>query len=745
MRLRPPVATTLTSAVLVAVAVLPLREVFGDWSWAPAVMGAAFAGAAVASLVESWRRRPPVVVALAAGVLGVLGWTLATVFTARFFAAPLSTGVWGQLRRGVFDGWSALLDEGSPIADPQAGEVFATVLAWSAAALAVHVAARRHTALAGLVAAAATLWVCSAAALPRGLAPTMVGIGAGAVALVVIATLGDHRDDGWRTARVLSLVAMIAGTAVVAAAAAEVTATVAPSPIDPRSRQGERVTEIEVPDLLATFEAERRQEDETLLTVTSPDPPSEIRLRLGVYDTHDGERWRPIDSFDEVTAIPEPAELPPGEAVDLEITEESAYTYPWVPLPDRVVAVGLRDLRWNASTQTALRDPEPATYAVRGTLVGRELALGRTVAVGDSDAFLELPDGLPRTIVEAAEQAATEGGAAGRATLGTVDGITERVRGLGLDDQLRTGHSLARLRDDLRAGGPTGAEQLVSLEALMLRSIGIPARVVVGLRSTDTVIEAADLAAWVEVPFEDVGWVAFDPVPAEPETNADGGDDDQTPPSDSPDETVIPAQALPRELGPGEDPDEPDARVQDRFTRGEFALLAAGVIVLVVVALVAARVVRRRLRHRAGGRAEARTLGAWAELVDRLRELGAPISATTTVDDVAYMAELLDERLGAEARALGALASAALHGPGRPDPESGDAAWAHLHAAEEVIVQRRGRRITVLRYVDPRVLRYRAPVAPRERAPHRGGAATAVLEPPAGSGDDDGAGDAVDL
>ena len=55
--------------------------------------------------------------------------------------------------------------------------------------------------------------------------------------------------------------------------------------------------------------------------------------------------------------------------------------------------------------------------------------------------------------------------------------------------------------------------------AVLLRSIGIPARVVIGFTAGesdargDYVVTTQDLHAWVEVPFEGYGWLPFEPTP----------------------------------------------------------------------------------------------------------------------------------------------------------------------------------------------------------------------------------------
>ena len=63
-------------------------------------------------------------------------------------------------------------------------------------------------------------------------------------------------------------------------------------------------------------------------------------------------------------------------------------------------------------------------------------------------------------------------------------------------------------------------QQFASLMAVMLRSIGIPARVAFGYNQgkglgDDTYsVQVGNLHSWVEVPFQDYGWLGFDPSPA---------------------------------------------------------------------------------------------------------------------------------------------------------------------------------------------------------------------------------------
>ena len=167
MTFRPAVTTSLTCALLVSIATLPLGEVFGDWSWVAGVMGAAIAGAIAASISETLRSDFSLGVVAAITSLGAVTWALLVPLSDILLDDPISTTLWRELGRGLFSGWEALLEEQSPLPDPRAAEVFAAVLAWIAAATAVHFAARRRSALGAVAAGAGVLWISTAAALPR--------------------------------------------------------------------------------------------------------------------------------------------------------------------------------------------------------------------------------------------------------------------------------------------------------------------------------------------------------------------------------------------------------------------------------------------------------------------------------------------------------------------------------------------------------------------------------------------------
>lgn len=722
MTTRPAITTTIATALLVAIATLPLRDVFGDWGWVLDVIGAAVLAAALASLVETLRPRLPLPIVVALTVAGAAAWTL---FATLSVDDP-ADGSLAQLRNGVFDGWGALLEDQFPLTDRRSAEVFVTVLAWTASATAVHVAARRRTALAAIGAGAVVLWITAASALPRGLAHPVLGAGVGAMALLAIATITRAPDQRLRARRVVGLTTVIvlsAGLAMLAEAASD---PVTQDPFDPRTSRETRVDVVAVPDILSEF-GERRGRDDVddgidpnarVLSIEDTEISEPLRLRLQVYETYDGERWLPAVAFEDIATFAGPAIAPPGEQVTLSVSLEGV-PGPWIPLPDRVIDIDVTDLRWSEETQTAITPAPPESYRVTGTVVSGESGLdGLDAATEDiPERLLDVPDAVPESIREAAAGATASADDAVEA----INAITDLVRELGRTESGPPGHSLGRLRDDLAEQRATGAEQIASLHAIMLRTVGIPSRVVVGYRADSPEVTNSDLHIWTEAAFPGFGWVAFEPVPeiTDPSTEPPEAPTATTTPP--PEDVALEAQELPRELGPGEDP---DARVSDPLTRTELTLIAIAAVVLLVVVLIGLRVGRRRSRHHPGVRPDVRVLGAWAELIDRLRELGVRIRRTTTTTDVVALAAETDEMIEDDVRALADLAAEALHAPDVSTPDDADEAWNRLLAVESRIIEVRGRLVVTRRYLDPRVLRHPAPMPPPSRTGRRAPAAS---------------------
>jgi hypothetical protein len=205
------------------------------------------------------------------------------------------------------------------------------------------------------------------------------------------------------------------------------------------------------------------------------------------------------------------------------------------------------------------------------------------------------------------------------------------------------GHGLDRLTAMITGGLMVGdQEQYAALMALMVRSIGLPARVVVGfvLPAAQSAAESAaasdgqvqvsgrDISAWVEVPFEGYGWVAFDPTPAPvkdvPQDKDQSSVERRTVNADVP--PAVP-QAQPDSIdaqNANQRPGDTDSDARSVEGAGWFGLaarilfwvvLVLAVLALPVLVLLAAKSARRR-RRRTAEEPRAQIIGGWEQLLD---------------------------------------------------------------------------------------------------------------------------------
>ena len=241
------------------------------------------------------------------------------------------------------------------------------------------------------------------------------------------------------------------------------------------------------------------------------------------------------------------------------------------------------------------------------------------------------------------------------------------------------------LRDTQRGN----AEQFATAYVLLVRSLGVDARVATGFAvesdrlgtdgdATTLTLRSDDAVIWPEVRIGDQ-WVAFDPVPEEEDADA-------VPPPLEP-QVQTPAAPQPPIAPPPETADEPVVTEDDADTDNAsglptvfgYALWAlAGVAtlaipVLLIVALILGIKWRRR-RRRLSGPPEERIRGAWAVATNALVDGGMTIATSDTNDDIADDAVGFVPTAHREVRRLATLASATTFGdPARPDLLAEDA------------------------------------------------------------------------
>ncbi len=225
----------------------------------------------------------------------------------------------------------------------------------------------------------------------------------------------------------------------------------------------------------------------------------------------------------------------------------------------------------------------------------------------------------------------------------------------------RAGHGADRMSELFTRTQMIGdQEQYASAMALMANSLGYPARVVMGFApevadgSTSVTVVGDDVTAWVEVAFEDVGWVPFFPTPDETDVPQDQTPKPKTEPqpqvrqpprSENQDDGLLTAVEI----------DESDKDEKDRpFVLPGWVWVLGGVLGIPLILifgpmLVIALLKRRRRRRRlAAERGDTRVAGAWDELTDGYAELGFEVPRMTTRRGVAEAleAQLAEQSVG---------------------------------------------------------------------------------------------------
>lgn len=206
--------------------------------------------------------------------------------------------------------------------------------------------------------------------------------------------------------------------------------------------------------------------------------------------------------------------------------------------------------------------------------------------------------------------------------------------------------------------------------AIMLRMAGIPARVATGFSPggySDSkkawIVRDTDAHAWVEVWFDDYGWVTLDPTPAATPARSRVAATLTTPqssPSVSPDSGTGGAgmtdDANPRAVRPELQVGVGDTATTDEASGVPTWLLRTGVVVLILALVLAVLLFIRRPRGKTP------MDRAIAEVEAALRRVGRPVTTGTTLTQ-------LESRLGSHSPEVAAYLRALASGRYAPVPE----------------------------------------------------------------------------
>lgn len=446
---------------------------------------------------------------------------------------------------------------------------------------------------------------------------------------------------------------------------------------------------------LSTFRAYTGDRaDDIQMTATGLAPGA--RLRLAGLDAYDGRQFSVSDAAGPFVRIGQsrPATTAAAESATVSVVLQN-YSGQFLPVPGpiteltftgpRAAAVGA-DLRYSDAAATGLlpdgwRSGDSYTVVAQLpiTPTAQQLAAAAVSPVTFPSAVV-LPDALRSAVNRYIAGVSGAGAQVEAIRAGLVaDGYFSHG---GTDEELSAaGHGLDRMTKMVTAPAMVGdQEQYAALMALMVRSLGIPARVGVGFvvpqpdaadaaaAGTDSTagsgsalgsgaggsdnggsggvapagadpaarpsaataaatIRGRDISAWVEVPFDGMGWVAFDPTPTADKPQTDTQERSQTerravavesPPALQPEQP----ESLDTDSA-GQRTDGPDGNDSgaDSGSGWPLQLLAATSWLALVVALAATPIVlilavkNARRRRRSAGTPREQITGGWEQLV----------------------------------------------------------------------------------------------------------------------------------
>jgi transglutaminase-like putative cysteine protease len=217
-----------------------------------------------------------------------------------------------------------------------------------------------------------------------------------------------------------------------------------------------------------------------------------------------------------------------GTMINATFTVENDLAFTTLPVayqPSRLVSAE-DSVTWFVNSQAMSVGEWPdkgSTYQIQSlypTPTAGELREGTVASTDEYPGELQLPIDLPPEIQQLAEQW-TQGRTSDFDKIMAIQDHLRDPLEFSYDKTQTYDPTLQSLVEFLTVVKSGFCEQYASAMAVMLRTLGIPARVATGFTpghivegSADTYsVETSDLHAWVEVPFENYGWLPFEPTP----------------------------------------------------------------------------------------------------------------------------------------------------------------------------------------------------------------------------------------
>jgi transglutaminase-like putative cysteine protease len=456
-----------------------------------------------------------------------------------------------------------------------------------------------------------------------------------------------------------------------------------------------------------------------VLRMTSPRP---TYIRLVSLPDFNGAGWLPADGPPGTTVAPGQrvpavqASLTPPTTVAFDVTHD--LDMPWLPSPYPVWSIDSpgSSVRYEPESGTAFVDDrlqKGDSYTVQAAFLDATDEELRSIEFPDpdpGDRYLALPDDTPTELSDIA----TDWTAGRTNVFDEVMAIQEHLRDTRVfhydeNTNARSGtQSILQFLTITRTGF---CQQFADSMAVLLRSIGIPSRVVIGFTNgtrdpvTDEYVITTDRAhSWVEVRFPGLGWMPFDPTPGRlnPVTagyTRSSGDVCEGPdcPPDPVRPTDGPVFAQPDRFERGMGAQSPRGAVGEPGTidsRGEDpgistkTLLVAGAILLAALLLLVppSRALRRRVRlRRAAAEPRRLILVTYDLFAERAGSMGLGRDRAETMQEYRRKVMLTGHLSNGHLDRLTSLATAAAYSSREPDDrQARDATEAAQTALREI-------------------------------------------------------------
>jgi len=691
---------------LCAAALFGFRTAFGGSRYLVAAAVGLLAGLAIAHVCA--RRREPAVVVAAISVLTFFLLGAAAVPDGALLGVLPSPATALDLVDGAVQGWAKLLTTVPPVGAAGALQTVPYLVGLVAGVLVLTISRRTRLPLLALVVplAVLALTILFGTAEPASLVVQGAVFVALAIAWISWRTRKERTVDGGGPGRGVGSMVMLLVIGVGALLLGpHLPLTDARPRVTLRDRSDPPFDPREHPSPLTSF---RRYLDTSpsglakkeLFTVDGL--PEGARLRLATMSSYDGVTFNvasggdPSDGFERVGS-----DLPArsgGEAHRIHVTVQD-YRNVWVPDVGELVGIEFggaeadeleEDFRYNLRTGTGalLRPLRQGDSYTLDVIVPEPSPLSAVDGAAGSSPLSPLAQIEPVStragdVTAAATTAAAQVAAIAALLTGEAHFLSD---GAASDPRTRAGHGAKRLAEMVRDGAPAigNAEQYASLAALMSAAVGVPARVVMGFApkvtpSDATVVRGADVSAWIEVEFDDVGWVAVtDVVPTDrnlpaPQPEQEQQNSSALPPPPPP--VIPPADASDVQPDPTEESDDPADDGQAGGGVPRIVFIAGGVALAPflavggVTAAFAAVKARRRRRRRSTGPPATRIASGWVEMTDLARDLGEPVPTRATRREAA------DLLAAHQVETLARQADGAIFGPDEVDDGAVGTFW----------------------------------------------------------------------